>query len=429
MSGKRALNPGKSYRLLHYLNRQHSAPERAMMAIGGYKGCLTVTGSPVLAGQLAREFWQDNFKDGLRRAYWYATRGWPRLGSPVSDPFFCFSDGLNLPESLTLQRWVARRSKRLPELEAASARLVASAQVVHQAALANDQTLAAAELSRFYDGVDALLEGLVKRRHSDNPDIAEQGSAARKSASDRAGDFAQADAEEALKDVARLLPLSEWSWTALSGTFLGIFREGDFLPHDFDVDLGLRADKTDIAELQRRLNAASEFESVKLDQQYRLRQQDGRLTIETLPVLVKAVHRTGIAVDFSFLHEEDGVWWHGSMMHRWDHAPMDLTEYELRGVTILGPRDGDRYLTEGYGDWRTPVKEFNCSSGRRNLVVVRNLLGVCLFVKRLIWHLDQGDRAGFDDVLSDMQTQQVLDSQPGATSAPIWQINRNWLAQ
>lgn len=428
MSGKRRLSPGKSYRLLHYLNRQHSAPERFVLAASGYKGCLAVTGSPVLAGQLAREFWQDNFKDGLRRAHWYATRGWPGLGTPTSDPFFCFSEGLDLPESLALQQWLERRAGKLPELEAACARLVAGAQVVHQSVLAGKQPQAAAELDRFYTGVDALLEKLLAKRQSEG--FAAVGSAPKKKPdSGREGDFAQGDAEQALKDVARLLPLSEWGWTALSGTFLGIYREGDFLPHDFDIDLGLLASRTDVDELQRRLQAAPEFESVQLNKQYRLYERDGELQMEVLPVLVKAVHRTGIAVDFSLLHEEDGVWWHGSMMHRWDHAPMDLIEYDLRGVTILGPRDGDRYLTEGYGDWRTPVKEFNCSSGRRNLMVVRNLLGVCLFMKRLIWHGEQGDTAGFDEVLADMEAQQVLASSGEGTPSAEWHMNRAWLAQ
>lgn len=107
---------------------------------------------------------------------------------------------------------------------------------------------------------------------------------------------------------------------------------------------------------------------------------------------------------------------------------MELVEYRLRGVTILGPRDGDRYLTEGYGDWRTPVKEFNCSSGRYNLMVVRNLLGLCLFLKRLVWHLEQVDVAGFDALIANMHSQGVLvPVQVGGAQGSGWVLNRKWL--
>ena len=424
MSGKSRFNPGKSYRLLHYLNRQHSSPERALLATLGCAGAMVVTGRSTLARQLAREFWQDNFKDGLRRAHWYATRGWPGLGSPESDPFFCFSDGLSLSESRLVLAWVERRAEKLPSLETSNARLVALAQIVHQAVKSGDQSSAENALSSFQIQVDELLAALTERRQQ--PEAASGPGDPAQSSSERSGDFASADAEVALKDVATLLPLEKWHWTALSGTFLGIFRENDFLPHDFDIDLGLLAAQTDVETLQQRLRNSSDFESVGLSEQYRLHRKEDGLTIESLPVLVKAVHRNGIAVDFSLLYQENGVWWHGSMMHRWDHAPMDLISYELRGVSILGPRNGDRYLTEVYGDWRTPVKEFNCSSGRRNLVVVQNLLGVCLFLKRLTWHLGQGDVEGYDEVLEELVQQSVLIKSTDSEGTPQWTMNRRW---
>lgn len=426
MSGKGGLSFKKSYRLLHFLNRQHGLPMRAFMACSGFAGALIVNSSPTLARQLSREFWLDNFKDGLRRAHWYATRGWPGLGAPVSDPFFCFSDGLDLKESQAVLKWIEGRTKHLPPLEADSANLVANAQVIQQLVLTGRQEHARPALHQFYCAVDRLISSLQSLR--DQPLQAANDAGHKTDGNGRSGDFAQDDAEQALKDVARLLPLEKWGWTALSGTFLGIFREGDFLPHDFDIDLGLQAKQTDVEALQQVLRLAPEFESVRLDQQYRLYETNSELKIEVLPVLVKAVHRNGIAVDFSLLHEDNGVWWHGSMMHRWDHSPMELVEYRLRGVTILGPRDGDRYLTEGYGDWRTPVKEFNCSSGRYNLMVVRNLLGLCLFLKRLVWHLEQVDVAGFDALIANMHSQGVLvPVQVGGAQGSGWVLNRKWL--
>ncbi|MBK1733886.1 hypothetical protein CKO15_01040 [Halorhodospira abdelmalekii] len=425
---------GKSYRLLHYLNRPHSIIERAALALIGFTGCLAITASPTLARQLAGEFWQDDFKESLRRAHWYATRGWPRIGRVDSDPFFCVSDGLSLTESKALLRWVdqrARRSRRLPETEARCARLCTLAQCVHRATLAGHVDCAQERLVEFWDDTDDLLARLSAWRERLGERCGPPGS--RPPGPPRTGDFARDDAEAALHDVAHLLPLERWRWMALTGTFLGLYREGDFLPHDFDIDLGLLACEVDLAALRQRLERSPRFVSVRSDEQYRLHRTSAGLGIERLPVLIKAVHRTGIAVDFSLLHQEEGVWWHGSTLHRWEHAPMERIEYELRGVKILGPRAGDRYLSEAYGDWRTPRHSFNCTSDSHNLVVVRNLLSVSLSLKRLAWHLSQDDAEGYDALLEQLLRQGLLYSTYGAYStykaqqnAPI-QVNRNWL--
>ena len=57
---------------------------------------------------------------------------------------------------------------------------------------------------------------------------------------------------------------------------------------------------------------------------------------------------------------------------------------------VLGPADADRYLTENYGDWRTPVTEFNCTTGTPNLVISRTFRSVALFLTRLA-HFAHGD--------------------------------------
>lgn len=44
----------------------------------------------------------------------------------------------------------------------------------------------------------------------------------------------------------------------------------------------------------------------------------------------------------------------------------ELDEIEFYGRTFKKPKDADGYLTEWYGDWRTPMKLSDCaSSGRR----------------------------------------------------------------
>jgi hypothetical protein len=54
------------------------------------------------------------------------------------------------------------------------------------------------------------------------------------------------------------------------------------------------------------------------------------------------------------------------------------------------PRRRRALLTENYGDWRTPVTEFNCTTGTPNLVISRTFRSVALFLTRLA-HFAHGD--------------------------------------
>lgn len=98
--------------------------------------------------------------------------------------------------------------------------------------------------------------------------------------------------------------------------------------------------------------------------------------------MIKLHHNSGVQVDI-FIHFEEGpVYWHGSSLHRWDNLKFDLVEREFLGLNVLAPREADRYLTENYGDWRTPVKQFNCSTGTPNVAISDSCKTRCYFLKR-----------------------------------------------
>src|SRR5690606_6081708 len=105
--------------------------------------------------------------------------------------------------------------------------------------------------------------------------------------------------------------------------------------------------------------------------------------LRKVPALMKLIHKNGLNLDIFIHHTETGRCWHGSLIHRWENTPFTLVKRELEGITVQAPADADRYLTENYGAWRTPVKEFDCTTGTPNLVVSRNFLSIALFLKRL----------------------------------------------
>lgn len=143
------------------------------------------------------------------------------------------------------------------------------------------------------------------------------------------------------------------------------------------------------------LGASSRFVVKKVDDaQFVVETSPGRLEVRRSLALVKLIHENGINVDVFVHHREGDVLWHGSSIHRWENSVFELAEHELAGVRVLGPADSDRYLTENYGDWRTPVTEFNCTTGTPNLVITRSFRSVALFLTRLA-HFAHGDPAEY----------------------------------
>ena len=376
----------KNYRLLRTLNASHGAIGRWCAGTLAGAGALVVTLDSRLAAQHVRTFLGDDFKLGARRANWYASRGWPRLNA-VSDPFFDFTEGLDERELAALWTFLERRGRTLHPGWLATDRLFVLARQGHLQLERGDEPAFRDTLERYEATMNAALAQLDAMR----PVPGASTRAAKPAPAEPAGDFSIEDATAALADLTDLMPAQDWPWYVVSGTFLGIVREGGFLAHDVDIDIGIDADGLDFAALVEHLGTSPDFVIRKLDHQLSIARVDGRHTLRRLPVLVKLVHRTGINIDVFVHHREGDVVWHGSNIHRWDNRAFDKSPYELAGISVLGPTDADAYLTENYGNWRVPVKEFSATTGTPNLTLVRNLFSPALFLKRTMHHLERGE--------------------------------------
>ncbi len=183
----------------------------------------------------------------------------------------------------------------------------------------------------------------------------------------------------------KLLGDAEIPVFAISGTLLGIIRENDFLAHDYDIDLGVLEVDVDFKLLLLTINHSKDFYVKKADYpSFRKPGSDGKVRYhrQRNPALIKVGHRTtGVHIDL-FTHFRDGkILWHGSTLHRWDNSSFNLTTKSFLGMNVLIPDDPDSYLTENYGDWRTPVKKFNCSTGTPNVSVSTNPRTLCYYIK------------------------------------------------
>jgi len=406
------------------MNRRHGLLERYALAVLGYGGAFAVTGRRRLASRLFDELRSDFFFSALRRALWYAAWGWPPRFDARRDAFFLPASGMDADGSAELLSFFEQRRGQQPYAHLDTEAGIRAGRI-HALAEHERMDEVGDELVLFADCVDAHLSRLHEESEARDFSKADACLDRSRGAHKREGpeDFARDAAEQALRDVARWLPLSSWGWCVLTGTFLGLHREGDFLAHDLDIDLGLPAEETDFHSLEKALRDAPFFCRVEPEYQLKFKRESGEIRTDFCPVLVKAVHTNGVAVDFSLLYSENGVYWHGAPFHRWEHQRFDLEERVLRGVTVLAPRQADRYLTEAYGDWRTPVKSFSCSTGSPNLALVRNPLGIALFLKRLTWHIEHVDVSGYQRVLSAMVEKGAVFL--ADTGQP--RLNRDWL--
>jgi len=147
----------------------------------------------------------------------------------------------------------------------------------------------------------------------------------------------------------------------VSGTLLGCVREGTILGHDTDIDVGVMPE----VSMKALRNAIKHSWRFKLQE---------IVSENTLYV----VHSNGVKVDVFRHYEEDGKLYHGGIKCRWWNTPFQLKVTQFLDGEYLIPEEHDIYLTENYGDWRTPVVEFETFLDTPNLEIT-NTLNMSLF--------------------------------------------------
>jgi hypothetical protein len=385
----------KSARLQRFLNQPHSAPVRLFWGVLAAIITFVATRERPLAAESYRRFAKENdFKLGFRRLSWYLRRRWDGL-QLSNDRVFVFTHALQVRELIALRRFVHNRATRadhamwLCDLAYVSASLA----------------LHGTDHQQFATDADAILAALPKVI------------IATTTVSRRKDTFSIADAEQAIRDFADAFPYQQTPWYVISGTFLGLVRENGFLRHDTDIDLGLTLGDVDLPVFltalygDRRFFVHGEETQTTVDPG-----EKGGWVTRRHRVLIKVAHRNGTHIDV-FLHHRDGdVIWHGSTLFRWDNTAFDLIPYPFCGTTVLGPADADRYLTENYGNWRVPVKEFSSAVDTTNQRVVRNPLSVAIFLRRAMLAASSGPAAQAN-LLKTVKDSGFLTGE-GTTSAP-----------
>lgn len=151
-----------------------------------------------------------------------------------------------------------------------------------------------------------------------------------------------------------------------SGTLLGVVREGRLLPWDSDLDISIRS--SDICKLKRALpelwlrGLRIRCERFVCDSGAA---NKGDIRIVKLRNRKRIVSRGEILLDIFIKYPDDEFyyWAVGKRVNIFKKVPRkfydSLETVSFDGKSYPVPSEVDSYLTARYGDWKTPVKEWD----------------------------------------------------------------------
>jgi lipopolysaccharide cholinephosphotransferase len=180
-------------------------------------------------------------------------------------------------------------------------------------------------------------------------------------------------ARKILFDVTALLEAKSIPYHLEGGTLLGIVRDKDLLPWDYDVDISVPYEHLhSLLKLKFSLLLSGYKISARKSQtsagpihrgdHYLLKIKP--LTGYLINLFVKAYKENYVVLDI-FLKRDDGVYTYwvaqGKTMRVENKYYQSHETVEYQNVRLRVPNQYKDYLTQKYGDWTIPVKEWDCS--------------------------------------------------------------------
>ena len=165
----------------------------------------------------------------------------------------------------------------------------------------------------------------------------------------------KAQAIDNLDTSRRILDDLKVPYFLSNGTLIGCIRDGDLIPHDSDIDLGIFIEDYRVDILQAFLDKGfvihGIFGTPENGLEYSLRRK--------------------VKLDIFFYYKEpDGKRsmsvFSGSQI-KYIYPDFKTIPYNFIGEPFMIPDNYEAYLTAQYGDWRTPVKEWNYAKDPHNL--------------------------------------------------------------
>ncbi len=172
---------------------------------------------------------------------------------------------------------------------------------------------------------------------------------------------------EAFVDIKKLLDEHGVGFFLAGGTLLGAVRDGDFLPNDYNIDLGFLGHETDTDKLLDITSGSQAFDRLE----------------DELPWHLELRHTNGVWVHLYNHFLDQNALCHRSRIHQWYNTPFGLKQISFAGTKVNIPEDEDLYLSENYGNWRDRICFFDFSYDTPNVKYAQSIESLEYFTERI----------------------------------------------
>ncbi len=181
--------------------------------------------------------------------------------------------------------------------------------------------------------------------------------------------FSVKSAWEALTSLVNTLEVNGLRPFLTAGTLLGWQREREIMNHDKDLDVAFMPGEESLVLALSIVTALPRYQQLNL-------------TVHSPSYASILDRQTGVVIDLlEFWQQEDrfACGWRLPGRHR-PHSrvlyfkPFELVQDQWKEHGFWRPDDPDLYLTQLYGDWRTPNPDFDSCAGNCNLFRVTPLV-------------------------------------------------------
>ncbi|QOG11266.1 hypothetical protein [Arcobacter sp. FWKO B] len=396
----------KSYKLIEFGNKEHNIILLYLIGFFAFAMTFISSFSKNCAKLSFDQIMQKNVKSSLRRVAWFVRRSWLRVNL-IDDGNFDFTEDLNTQEVYVVETFLLSRENKICKHIYLAENLFLLSYKLHDYSKKNNLKTLRLLVHEFEQLSNTLLEYILNNYN--NIDNKLDYTKINQIKNEENLDFVK-QAKNILSVFAKYISKDIYPWYIISGTFLGLHRENGFLKHDIDIDIGINyEDIKDINQFLKDLKKLPNISVKNIIHMPKINIKSDEITYDDRLGIIKLVDITGIQIDVFIHYKEGDKIIHGSKIHQWENSSFSLKTDMLEGVEVYCPDNPEIYLNENYGDWKTPIKEFSCSTGTPNLTVAQNFFSIAFFLRRLV-DITNGKetKTSFIQVLNMLKEQKVI---------------------
>lgn len=396
----------KSYKLIEFGNKEHNIVFLYMIGFFSFVTTYISSFNLNCAKLSFEQTLKKNVKSSLRRVAWFVRRSWLRVNL-IDDANFDFTEDLNTQEVDVVEKFLLSRENKIDKHIYLAENLFLLSYKLHSYAKKNDIRTLKLLIYEFQQVANTLLEYVLSNyKNIENKSNYQK---SKTITNEENYEFVE-QAKNILSIFAKYISKDIYPWYIISGTFLGLHREKGFLKHNIDIDIGINfEDIKDINQFIKDLGKLPDISIKNIINMPKINIKANEITYDDRLGIIKLVDVTGIQIDVFIHYKQGNKIIHGSKIHQWENSIFGLKTDILEGVEVYCPDNPEIYLSENYGDWKTPVKEFSCSTGTPNLSVAQNFYSIAFFLRRLTYIAqDKEPQANFIQVFNMLKEQKVI---------------------